>query len=162
VSSLLSCPNLQAELEALRKGREARDRNFYAQERSQTQFRNQQEDVQYKEWLAKEDDFMLTQAKKRAIIRVREGRAKPIDHFVINLKLVGEEGLLLVLGDDEIDVDEFYISELEDIVEGLSDKEMNELKEDISEYLRMEKSKQNQEFWRVYPTSVYADNRLLL
>jgi hypothetical protein len=103
-------------LAALRKGHEGRDRKFHGQERSQPQFRNQQEDVQYKEWLAKEDDFMLTQAKKRAVIRVREERAKPIDVFVINLKLVDEEGRPPVLGDDELEGDEFYITEPEEII----------------------------------------------
>ena len=119
------------------------------QQRSQTQFRNEQEDIKYQEWLAKEDDFMLIQAKKRAVIRVREGRAKPIDSFVINLKLVDEGGKPRVLGDDELEGEEFYITEPDDVIKDLSDAKMSELKEDIQEYLRMEKSERNQTFWTV-------------
>src|SRR5579859_4054162 len=137
----------QRELDALRRGREARDRNFSNQERQQRVIRTEQDDVLYKDWLAKEDDFMVTQAKKRAVIRVREGRAKPIDHFVINLKLVDEGGRPPVLGDDEIEGEEFYITEPDEIIKDLPSKQMDELNEDIKEYLRMEKSRRNREFW---------------
>jgi hypothetical protein len=92
---------------------------------------------------------MLIQAKKRAVIRVREGRAKPIDSFVINLKLVDEGGKPRVLGDDELEGEEFYITEPDDVIKDLSDAKMSELKEDIQEYLRMEKSERNQTFWTV-------------
>lgn len=37
-------------------------------------------------WIDREDDFHLEQAKKRAGIRVRERRAKPIDFLALNLK----------------------------------------------------------------------------
>ncbi len=107
---------MQQQLETLRRGREARDRNFYKQEREQIQFRNEQEDVHYKEWLGKEDDFMLIQAKKRAVIRVREGREKPIDSFVINLKLIEEGQRQRLLGDDEIEGEEFYITEPDEVI----------------------------------------------
>jgi cactin len=80
------------------------------------QFRNETEDEQYKQWLAKEDDFMLTQTKKRAVIRVREGRARPIDVLVINLNLVEEGERRRVLGDDEIEGEEFYITDPDDII----------------------------------------------
>ena len=38
-----------------------------------------QEDDRMREWVAQEDDFVLRQAKKKAEIRVKEGRPKPID-----------------------------------------------------------------------------------
>ena len=59
---------------------------------------------------------MLTQAKKRAVIRVREGREKPIDTFVINLKLIEEGRRQRVLGDDEIEGEEFYITEPDEVM----------------------------------------------
>jgi hypothetical protein len=106
---------------------------------------------------------MLIQAKKRAVIRVREGREKPIDAFVINLKLIEEGQRQRVLGDDEIEGEEFYITEPDEVIkvyslknlaynQPLSVKQMSELKEDIEEYLRMEKSKRNKEFWQVRKT----------
>lgn len=44
------------------------------------------ESAQMAAWIDKEDDFHLEQAKKRAEIRVRERRAKPIDYLALNLK----------------------------------------------------------------------------
>jgi len=104
---------------------------------------------------------MLIQAKKRAVIRVREGRAKPIDAFVINLNLIEEGQRPRALGDDEIEGDEFYITEPDEVIKDLSETEMEELKRDINEYLGMEKSKRNREFWEVVPTKNIIDNRLL-
>lgn len=142
-------------MDELRRGREARERNFHKQEREQPQFRNEDEDTQYKEWLAKEDDFMLTQAKKRAAIRIREARARPIDALVINLNLVEEDERQRVLGDDEIEGEEFYITELDEVIKPLSPNEVTELKTDIEEYLSMEKSKRNREYWQVCILAVH-------
>ena len=91
---------------------------------------------------------MLSQAKKRAVIRVRENRAKPIDHFVINLNLIEEDERPRLLGDDEIEGDEFWITHVEEVVEGLDGDEMNELKRDIEEYIRLENSPRNMEYWK--------------
>ena len=83
------------------------------------------ESAQMAEWVAKEDDFHLDQAKRRAAIRVRENRAKPIDILSINLKWSDPDRLERIrnpddkgqpsLGDDEddeagleIDLDEPY------------------------------------------------------
>jgi hypothetical protein len=82
----------------------------------------EKDDEQYQQWLAKEDDFMLVQAKKRAVIRVREGREKPIDALVINLNLIeGKKPRQRLLGDDEFDADggEFYITEPYELVKVL-------------------------------------------
>lgn len=38
------------------------------------------------EWIAKEDDFQLEQARRRAGIRMKENRAKAIDFLAINLR----------------------------------------------------------------------------
>ena len=92
---------------------------------------------------------MLSQAKKRAGIRVRENRGKPIDVFVINLNLIEEDERPRVLGDDEIEGEEFYITQPEDVIKDLSVDEMAELKSDIEEYIRLENSSRNMEYWKV-------------
>jgi Conserved mid region of cactin len=82
----------------------------------------EKDDEQYQQWLAKEDDFMLVQAKKRAVIRVREGREKPIDALVINLNLIeGKKQRQRLLGDDEFEADggEFYITEPDELIKVL-------------------------------------------
>ena len=98
---------------------------------------------------------MLTQAKKRAAIRIREARARPIDALVINLNLVEEDERQRVLGDDEIEGEEFYITELDEVIKPLSPNEVTELKTDIEEYLSMEKSKRNREYWQVCILAVH-------
>ena len=91
---------------------------------------------------------MLVQAKKRAVIRVREGRAKPIDAFVINLNLIEEEDRKRLLGDDELEGAEFYITEPDEVIKPLSVNDMKELQTNIEDYLRMEKSRRNKDFWK--------------
>jgi Conserved mid region of cactin len=113
------------------------------------QFRTEQENQLYQEWLGREDEFMLTQTKKRAVIRVHEGRAQPIDAFVINLKLIQQDQKQRVLGDDETEGDEFYITEPDEVIEPLSVKEMDQLFGDINEYLGMERSQKSKDFWNV-------------
>lgn len=147
-------------VDELRHEREGKGRNHFKQERETTQFRNEEDDVQYQEWLAKEDDFMLAQAKKRAVIRVREGRGRPIDSFVINLNLIEEGSRRRVLGDDEIEGDDFYITEPDEVIKDLSTNEMTELKKDIGEYLGMEKSGRNKEFWKVCSIGRLVNGRL--
>lgn len=47
--------------------------------KDQVRLNQLQENEQVREWVAQEDIFVLKQAKKKAEIRVKEGRAKPID-----------------------------------------------------------------------------------
>ncbi|CEH19441.1 Cactin [Ceraceosorus bombacis] len=109
------------------------------------------------EWVAKEDDFHLQQSRKRAAIRVREGRAKPIDLLAINLKwadpkvLRDKDSRDRDEGDDEeddeagleIDLEEPYL-----IFENLSLDEVEELHQDIQMYLTLEKNQQHLDFWK--------------
>jgi hypothetical protein len=73
-------------------------------------------------------------------------------HFVINLKLVEEGQRQRILGDDEIEGEEFYIAEPDEVIKPLSVEEMAELQNNIEEYLRMEKSPRNREFWQAIMT----------
>src|SRR5437667_7998974 len=56
--------------------------------REQTRLNQLQEDEQMREWVSQEDNFVLRQAKKKAEIRVKEGRAKPIDWLTITLRVI--------------------------------------------------------------------------
>ena len=55
-------------------------------EAEEARMQRMSESAQMAEWIAREDDFRLEQAVKRAEIRVRERRAKPIDYLALNLK----------------------------------------------------------------------------
>ncbi|PKC14901.1 hypothetical protein RhiirA5_349744, partial [Rhizophagus irregularis] len=79
--------------------------------------------------------------KRRAEIRIKESRAKPIDILAINLRLADEnEDVDEAL---EIDIDEPYT-----IFENLNLQEVEELHQDIQKYLSLEKNPNNLDFWR--------------
>ena len=106
-------------------------------------------------WHAKENDFHLEQAMRRAQIRTREGRAKPIDLLALNLKwskpyIPKEDGNADEDDEEEdegigmdIDLEEPYL-----LFENLSLEETEELYEDIQMYISLETDEANLEFWR--------------
>lgn len=133
------------------------------------------ESAQMAAWIDREDDFHLEQSKKRAEIRVRERRAKPIDFLALNLKWSqpplqpGDEGYDEEEEDDgmglEVDLEEpysiFEVSRLPyvepcvmrtdlyvSLIQHLTLEDAEELHEDIKMYLSLEKVEAHQEFWR--------------
>ncbi|KAF8477467.1 mid region of cactin-domain-containing protein [Kalaharituber pfeilii] len=112
--------------------------------REQTRLNALQESEQMREWVAQEDDFVLKQAKKKAEIRVKEGRAKPIDWLAVNLRVIDPERNPL---DDEIADEELDVVDPEGLLEGLDEGELDELEKDIDTYIGLEKNKSNHEFW---------------
>lgn len=79
-------PTAQQEIERLNQRRAEREKEAALREQEQMQQMRFAESAQMAAWIDKEDDFHLEQAKKRAEIRVRERRAKPIDYLALNLK----------------------------------------------------------------------------
>ena len=108
-----------------------------------------QEDERMREWVAQEDDFVLKQSKKKAAIRAKDGRAKPIDQLAILLRIIDPT---LDLLDDEIQDDDLEFVEPEAVFKGLGDSALVELEKDISTYLSLEKNRRNKEFWRTMLT----------
>ncbi|CAH7673796.1 mid region of cactin-domain-containing protein [Phakopsora pachyrhizi] len=158
------------ELERLAIRRAEREKELELREAESSRMAQMAESAQMAEWIAKEDDFQLEQAQKRAEIRVREKRAKPIDLLALNLKwghrdLADEStgvesddhvkkkslgALIEENGDDEddgigleVDLDEPYT-----IFDNLSLEETQELAEDIKMHIALEKSSTKLEFWR--------------
>ena len=69
------------------------------------------ESAQMADWLAKEEEFQLEQERNRAMIRIKEKRAKAIDFLALNLRYVNpvsEEDDELTKEGLEIDLDEPY------------------------------------------------------
>lgn len=62
-------------MEELKKNREARD----AAREDLEMIRRDEERRHNSDWYATEEGFLLSQAKLRTQIRLKEGRAKPID-----------------------------------------------------------------------------------
>lgn len=105
-----------------------------------------QEDERVREWVAQEDIFVLKQAKKKAEIRVKEGRAKPIDWLTVMLRVIDPTRNPL---DDEITDSELDLIDPEGVFEGLSQTELGDLEKDIDTFLGLESNSQNRDYWRV-------------
>ncbi|KDE09662.1 hypothetical protein MVLG_00068 [Microbotryum lychnidis-dioicae p1A1 Lamole] len=141
------------EIERLNQRRAEREQEMLLREEEQMRAARMAESAQMSAWIDREDDFHLEQAKKRAEIRVRERRAKPIDFLALNLKWSqpplqeGDEGFEEQEEDEgeglDVDLEEPYT-----IFDNLILEDAEELHEDIKMYLSLEKSEQNLEFWR--------------
>lgn len=103
---------------------------------------NSQEDA----WVADEDRFVLQQAKKKAAIRVKGGRARPIDWLAVTLRFIDPTKTIL---DEEVEDDELDIVDPEGVFEGLEESELADLEKDIENYLTLETNHNNKDFWNV-------------
>ncbi|KAJ1725422.1 hypothetical protein LPJ53_000352 [Coemansia erecta] len=136
----------ERELENLRKRREQREVEKLQREEEMKRVRREQEQEKLGDWERREEEFHLNQAKKRAEIRIRDHRPKPVDVMAMNLRLANEP-----LGDEEIaeiasvrlDSDEAP----DQMVHMLSTRECEELVHDAEMYLSLETNARNVEFW---------------
>jgi hypothetical protein len=110
-------------------------------------------DAQEEAWIADEDRFVLEQAKKKAAIRVRTGRAQAIDWLAVTLAVVdpdhndiGEE-----LAGADLDV-----VDPEGVFEGLQDADLKVLEKEIETYLTLEHSRSNRDYWTVSVTAFFC------
>ncbi|THY36139.1 hypothetical protein D6D01_00687 [Aureobasidium pullulans] len=101
-------------------------------------------DAQEDAWVADEDRFVLKQAKKKAIIRARAGRADPIDLLAVTLRALDatKNGY-----DSDDDDQELPAVDPEAVFEGLDDIQLEELDKGIDTYLALEQSRSNRDFW---------------
>jgi hypothetical protein len=97
-------------------------------------------------WVADEDRFVLRQAKRKAILRVRGGRAKPIDWLTVILRAIDKTDDFL---DENEEQGELDIVQPEGVFEGLSRDELSELERDIDTYLVRETDRSNKDYWSV-------------
>ena len=114
--------------------------------REQTRLNQIQEAEQMREWVSREDDFVLQQSKKKAHIRVREGRAKPIDWLAVTLGIIDTTRDPLDLDTIESDVD---IVDPAGVFEGLTLSELQALEKDIETYMALESDMSNRRYWNV-------------
>jgi hypothetical protein len=115
-------------------------------DRGQARINHIQEDEKEREWVAQEDTFVLKQAKKKAEIRVKESRAKPIDWLAVTLRVIDPTRDPL---DDEIADSDLDLIDPEGVFEGLSQAQLRELEKDIDTFLHLETAPKNRDFWKV-------------
>lgn len=101
------------ELERLNKRRADREAEQRLREQEEIKMRRLTESVQMSEWLAKDGDFQLDQERQRAVIRIKERRAKAIDFLALNLRYADpdpdeDREFDLDAAGVEIDLDEPY------------------------------------------------------
>lgn len=114
--------------------------------RDQVRLNQLQEDEQAREWVSQEDVFVLKQAKKKAEIRVKEGRAKPIDWLTVTLRVIDPTRNPL---DDEIADSELDVVDPDGVFEGLSQSQLQDLESEIETFVNLETNAQNRDFWQV-------------
>ena len=114
--------------------------------REQTRLNQIQEAEQMREWVSKEDDFVLRQSKKKAQIRVKEGRANSIDWLAVTLSIIDTTKDPLEDDSVESNVD---IVDPAGIFEGLSHFQLLDLGKEIDTYLMLESNKSNRDYWNV-------------
>ena len=118
-----------------------------------------QEDERMREYVAQEDDFVLKQAKKKAAIRVKDGRAKPVDWLAILLRVIDPTRDLI---DNDVQDEDLDFVDPEGIFDSLDGPSLSELEKDITTYLNLEKNRRNREYWRTMLTVCKDRRRILL
>lgn len=141
------------EIAKLNTARAQREAEQAIREEEEAKMARLAESAAMSEWVAKEDDFHLEQSRRRAAIRIRENRAKPIDLLAMNLRWADGDRIAKKRTDDDDDDDdeaglEIDLEEPYEIFDSLSLSETQELQQDIQMYLTLDKNEQNLDFWR--------------
>ncbi|KAI9828532.1 MAG: hypothetical protein M1819_006589 [Sarea resinae] len=107
-------------------------------------------------WVADEDKFVLKQAKKKAEIRVKEGRAKPVDWLAVLLSVVEPDPL-----EENEEEGELPVVNPEGIFDSLDAPQLQDLEHDIDAFASLETRASSRDYWNSMKT-ICADRRLKL
>ncbi|CAI6334428.1 unnamed protein product [Periconia digitata] len=116
-------------------------------------------DAREEAWIADEDRFVLQQAKKKAALRVKSGRAKPIDWLAVTLRFVDPTKTMF---DEEIEDHELDIVDPEGVLEGLGDEDFEDLEKEIENYLTLETNRNNRDYWNTAAASLALQGKLVV
>ncbi|KAK7245021.1 hypothetical protein RIF29_39851 [Crotalaria pallida] len=123
-----------AEIEKVKKRREERALEKAQREEEMALLARERARAEFQDWEKKEEEFHFDQSKVRSEIRLREGRARPID--VLTKHLNGSDDL-------DIEINEPYL-----VFKGLTVKEMDELRDDIKMHLDLDRATPTHvEYW---------------
>ncbi|XP_062141188.1 splicing factor Cactin [Drosophila sulfurigaster albostrigata] len=134
------------ELEKVKKRRQERELERQAREDDAMQQQRSKEAVQFREWQRQEDQFHLEQARLRSEIRIRDGRAKPIDLLAQYVSAGSTETTL----EDAL---EMQMHEPYMLLHGLHMDELEDLLVDIKVYEELEQGR-HMDFWNDMVTIV--------
>ena len=96
-------------------------------------------------WIAEEDAFVLQQAYRKAQIRVKEGRPKPVDRLAVTIWMIDETRNPL---DAEINDSELEVADAQLLLDSLDHNNLEALYKDLSIFTSLEVRDQNKDFWR--------------
>ncbi|KAF7804369.1 cactin-like isoform X1 [Senna tora] len=123
-----------AEIEKVKKRREERALEKAQHEEEMAILARERARAEFQDWEKKEEEFHFDQSKVRSEIRLREGRARPID--ILTKHLSGSDDL-------DIEINEPYM-----VFKGLTVKEMEELRDDIKMHLDLDRETPTHvEYW---------------
>ncbi|KAK7378719.1 hypothetical protein VNO80_04166 [Phaseolus coccineus] len=123
-----------AEIEKVKKRREERALEKARHEEEMALLARERARAEFQDWEKKEEEFHFDQSKVRSEIRLREGRARPID--VLTKHLSGSDDL-------DIEINEPYM-----VFKGLTVNEMTELRDDIKMHLDLDRATPTHvEYW---------------
>lgn len=115
-------------------------------QKEQLRLNKLQEEEKSREWVAQEDEFVLKQMKKKAAIRVKDRRARPIDWIALVVHMRDPTRTSL---DDELDPVEARPLDPNMVIDKSSAEQVVELEGEIDEFLRLEKDPTSRNYWRV-------------
>ena len=136
---------------------EKRSNESFAREQTR---RNQIEEAeQMRQWVSKEDEFVLKQSKMKARIRVKEGRAKVIDWLAVILSVIDPTHDPL---EDDPKENDLEIVDPASLLEGLGHLELQALSKDIENYMTLETNRKNRDYWNVSYYQEFSSSGILI
>ncbi|XP_072166596.1 splicing factor Cactin-like [Diadema setosum] len=133
------------ELQKVKQRRIEREKEREQRDKELEELQRAREAEYFKEWERQEDTFHINQAKLRSKVRIKDGRAKPID-------LLGQ----YISAEDDEDIS-LEMQEPYNVLKGLTITDLEDLLEDIKVYVELEEGK-NLEFWK--DITVIAEDEL--
>lgn len=126
------------ELEKVKQARAEREKAMEEKDEEKRREQQAKEDEMFQKWIDNEEGFHLEQVKIRSQIRVKDGRAKPIDVLASYYHAAANDSAAT-----EVDME---MHEPYTIFAGLNLEDIEDLYEDIKVYIQIEKDREP-EFW---------------
>uniref|UniRef100_A0A6G1SIG3 Splicing factor Cactin n=1 Tax=Aceria tosichella TaxID=561515 RepID=A0A6G1SIG3_9ACAR len=144
----------KAELAKIKERQQRREQEYRQKLLDNEALQRQKEAEQHEHWEQQEDDFVLRQSRQKSKIRIRDGRAKPIDLFahyidIFGVKIDDSGQVKGYLKEEKIDLSESPIELLNpsEWFNGLRLADLEELEPGILDYMNAD-FVDNRQYWQ--------------
>jgi hypothetical protein len=144
----------RAELAKIRERQQRRELEYQQKLSDNELLQRQKEAEQHEHWEQQEDDFILRQRRQKSKIRIRDGRAKPIDLFAHYIDIFGvkKDNLGNIKGyvqEEKIDLSDSPVELLNpsDWFNGLRLSDLQDLEPEILDYMNTD-LEENRYYWQ--------------